>query len=124
MRREGSASVVFGRSIAMRAGLSMVKESGCGAGPERCRVSCMRSLGSGCTSIDCNAGSAAHAVRLGRVANAAKAASQAAALRIRHIGERDFIVRDSLLAEAHGGRPFHVATEPVGDDLGEVDLGR
>ncbi len=40
MRREGSASVVFGRSKEMRAGLSMVKDIGCGAGPESCRVSC------------------------------------------------------------------------------------
>ena len=33
MRREASASVVFGRSSAMRAGLSMVNGSGSGAGP-------------------------------------------------------------------------------------------
>src|SRR6185437_11228312 len=118
MRREGSASVVSGRSIAIRAGLSMVKESGCGTVPERCSVSLVRSFGIGCTSIDCSvAPSAAYAGRLGSVAN------QAAALRIRYIGETDFIVRDSLLAEAQGRRPFHVATEPVGDDLGEVDSG-
>ena len=35
MRRDASASVVFGRSKAMRAGLSMVKGSGSGAGPLR-----------------------------------------------------------------------------------------
>ena len=33
MRRESSASAVFGRSSEMRAGLSMVKATGCGAGP-------------------------------------------------------------------------------------------
>ena len=40
MRREGSASVVLGRSKEMRAGLSMVNDSGCGAGPDRRIVSC------------------------------------------------------------------------------------
>ena len=40
MRREASASVVFGRSKAMRAGLSMVNGSGSGAGPLRCSLSC------------------------------------------------------------------------------------
>ena len=40
MRRDASASVVFGRSKAMRAGLSMVKGSGSGAGPLKCSLSC------------------------------------------------------------------------------------
>src|SRR5262249_6719148 len=55
-RLEGIASVVFGRSKEMRAGLSMVNDSGCGAGPDRRMVTCTCCPGSGCTSIDCNAG--------------------------------------------------------------------
>ena len=39
-RRDASAKVVFGRSNAMRAGLSMVNGSGSGAGPLRCSLSC------------------------------------------------------------------------------------
>ena len=56
MRREGNASVVPGRSKEMRAGLSMVKDSGCGAGPERRMVSCSCWPLSGCTSMACRAG--------------------------------------------------------------------
>ena len=40
MRRDASARLVFGRSNAMRAGLSMVKGSGSGAGPLMCNFSC------------------------------------------------------------------------------------
>ena len=39
MRRDGSARVVFARSKAMRAGLSMVNGSGSGAGPLKCSLS-------------------------------------------------------------------------------------
>ena len=56
MRREDSASVVLGRSKEMRAGLSMVNDSGCGAGPDRRRVSCSCCPGRGCTSMACRAG--------------------------------------------------------------------
>ncbi len=39
-RRVVSARVVFGRSNAMRAGLSIVKGRGSGAGPLKCSLSC------------------------------------------------------------------------------------
>jgi hypothetical protein len=51
MRREGSASAVFGRSKEMRAGLSMVNDRGSVAGPERRMVSWSCWPASVCTSI-------------------------------------------------------------------------
>ena len=56
MRFEAIASVVLGRSKEMRAGLSMVNDKGCGAGPDRRMVSCSCWFGRGCTSTDCSAG--------------------------------------------------------------------
>ena len=51
MRRDASASVVFGRSNAMRAGLSMVNGSGSGAGPLKRSFSCTCWPDNVCTSM-------------------------------------------------------------------------
>ena len=60
MRRDASASVVLGRSNAMRAGLSMVNGRGSGAGPFKCSFSCTCWLDNVCTSMDSSlSGSAA-----------------------------------------------------------------
>ncbi len=65
MRRDGSASVVFGKSNAMRAGLSIVNGKGSGAGPLRCSFSCTCWPESVCTSMDSSlVGSAACALKL------------------------------------------------------------
>ena len=54
MRCEGSASVTPGRSSEMRAGLSIVKLIGSGAGPDKCIVSCTCLPPIVCTSMDCS----------------------------------------------------------------------
>ena len=60
MRRDASASVVFGKSNAMRAGLSMVNGRGSGAGPLMCSFSCTCWPDSVWTSMDSSlSGSAA-----------------------------------------------------------------
>ncbi len=61
MRREGSASEVFGRSTEMRAGLSIANASGVGAGPDRCSVNSSWLPLSGRTLMDCSVLSAASA---------------------------------------------------------------
>ena len=73
MRRDASASAVFGKSNAMRAGLSMVNGSGSGAGPLMCSLSCTCWPDSVCTSMDSSlTGSAAWRLDA-RVADIARA---------------------------------------------------
>ena len=51
-RREANARLVFGKSNAMRAGLSMVKGRGSGAGPLMCNFNCTCCPDNVCTSMD------------------------------------------------------------------------
>ena len=54
MRREGSASAVLGRSSEMRAGLSIVKPSGCGRRAGQVQRQLQLIAVDVCTSIDCS----------------------------------------------------------------------
>ncbi len=84
MRREVRPSAVFGRSKEMRAGLSMVKATGCGAGPFSRSAISRRWPGSVCTSTasrrapEASAASAAGAVRnpAGKAAKVARTSAR------------------------------------------------
>src|SRR6516164_5548540 len=127
MRLDAIASVVLGRSKEMRAGLSIVNDMGCGAGPDRRMVICNCCPGRGCTSTDCNAGwSALRAGAAGTRPSPAASASEAAAPRRRFIRLDECILRlpaGSLFVQAERGGALHVPAEAVRNDFNETDLG-
>src|SRR3954454_20647073 len=137
MRRWGRARVVPGRSKERRAGLSIVKDNGCGAGPDRRMVTCTCWPGSGCTSMASSFGpSCARAGWLGTVPRRPAITSHAAAARIRLIGLERFILESSLRTGAHSPRhtylfveterrgALHVTAETIRNDFRDSDLGR
>jgi len=81
----GSASAIFGKSNEMRAGLSMVNDSGCGAGPDKRIVSCNCWPGSVCTSMAWSfaVASAALAAALQSAPRAQATVSHASVARVR-----------------------------------------
>ena len=81
MRRCGSARAVSGRSSEMRAGLSMVKDSGSVAGRLVVSTTCRPLPDSGCTSTDCNVLAGGSAAMAPWPASAPSATSSAAAQR-------------------------------------------
>src|SRR5262245_712239 len=131
MRRDGSASAVLGRSKEMRAGLSMVNESGSVAGPVRRMVSCSCCPGSVSTSIACSLfASAALAGKLANVPAMHAAASHVAGLRNQLVGRCDFMLSGlpglpaGLLGEAKRCGALDIAAEAVRNDFDQADLRR
>jgi len=95
IRRDGSASWVFCRSKEMRAGLSMVNDSGAVAGPDIRNVSCSSWPGRVCTSTASSlfTGSCAQAVAPGAMTTARKTAATRALGHGKVLEPADFMIR-------------------------------
>ncbi len=135
MRRESSASDVPGRSTARRAGLSMVKVTGAGAGPSSTRRTSTCSPGCGCSSTFSRRLAACdHAVCAASAsipASAASATGPQARRASDRFGRRWLGCNDAAVmlgspcrsfAQRNCGGPLDEAAHAVGDDLDERDL--
>src|SRR5512141_74289 len=134
-RRDSSATVVPGRSTARRAGLSMAKATGCGAGPSSTRRTSSCSPGCGCSSTLvsrlCAWAKAACAANASTPASATSAAGLAARPGRCAPVRRLFTCDDAAVilgspcrsfAQCECGGAFDESAHAVWNDLGERDL--